>query len=85
MRMLQQERVRPLATHILDAVVAHFRAGPVGHDRVLEVLNALAFAAASVLANTGPAAHVKTLEFFDLALRQNLEKAIETAKEQGDG
>jgi len=84
MRMLQQERVRPLATHILDAVVAHFRAGPVGHDRVLEVLNALAFAAASVLANTGPE-RVKALEFFDLALRQNLEKAIETAKEQGDG
>jgi hypothetical protein len=88
-RELDSARVAPLAKHIMAGIVWHFRQGPEHADRVLEVMNALAFATASVLAGSSPDA--QTMEgcrvaraFFDLALQQNIDALMKEETDDGD-
>src|ERR1700733_3057483 len=88
-RELDAARVAPLAKHIMAGIVWPFRQGPEHADRVLGVMNALAFATASVLA--GSSCDATTMEgcrvarsFFDLALQQNIDALMTEETDDGD-
>lgn len=68
---LDEDRIGKLAIDILLPIRANYLAGPRSRDRVFEALNALAFAAANVLAGTSdPTGEPKV--FFLNALEINL-------------
>jgi hypothetical protein len=81
------KRVAIVARDVMAGIVAHFKQGPNSADRVLEVLNALAFATATVLVGAtredDMAGCQEALAFFDLALQQNLAGLIH--REKGNG
>jgi hypothetical protein len=68
---LDRQRVEELARPIFAAIKANYQRGPTSRDRALEALNALASAAATVIAGCdGPGGEAEA--FFRDALRQNL-------------
>lgn len=72
-RNLDRDRCEQLAEEILKPVRAHYAAEPISPDRVWEVLNALAFAAASVIVGTGTRpARRATRTFLDEAITDNV-------------
>lgn len=70
MSALDRERIEVLAAEIMRPILANYRVGPPSPDRVHEALNALAFAAAQLLAATEFNAEAR--RFFDIALEQQL-------------
>jgi hypothetical protein len=50
---LEPARVETLASQLLDVIRAHLRRGPPGREKIFEVLNALAFAAAPIIVGSG--------------------------------
>jgi hypothetical protein len=71
---LDEQRIENLAREILLPIRTNYLAGPESRDRVFEALNALAFAAATILAG---AEDSEAQEFFAKALSKNLESILE--------
>jgi hypothetical protein len=72
--MMDQERVKALATEILGDIRDHYLRGPAGRDRVYEALNALAFTAATILHGVdSPAGAEECTQFFEKALSVSLQ------------
>jgi hypothetical protein len=72
---LDQERVEAVTAKVLAAIKENLQRGPQSRERALEVLNALAGSAAVVILGCdGP--HGEAEEFFQKALRQNLDDLI---------
>lgn len=70
---IDQDRVARLGAEIMRAVVGNYQAGPPSRDRVWESLNALAFAAATIIAGTGDRSdRRKATQFFDRAVSENV-------------
>lgn len=66
-------RVEKMASEMMQVIAANYRAGPSSRDRLWEALNALSFAAATVIAGTGSEdGRRDTRAFFDNALDQNV-------------
>jgi hypothetical protein len=74
--VLDRERVDRLTGELMSSIVINFQRGPSANQRVYEALNALAVAAATVLAGTVGAddqiVSPEALNFFNQALADNL-------------
>jgi hypothetical protein len=70
---VDRDRVERITKQIMPPIIENYRAGPSSRDRVWEALNALAFAAATVIAGTGDRDGRRAARaFFDRALSQNV-------------
>jgi hypothetical protein len=80
---LDRDRVDHIAQQIMTAIVAHYREGPASPDRVFEALNALAFAAATVIVGTGDRDGRRDARgFFDKAVIQNVSELVRQPPER---
>lgn len=79
--MIRAQRVHDLAIGFHQLVREHYKEDEPSHDKVLEVLNALANAAALVLAGIE---NDKAQEFFNDCLEQSIEQLIAN-KRKGEG
>lgn len=66
---IDRTRTEALAKKLFETVCPTLAATPYGRDNVYAVLNAVAWVAAAILAG---AADRDALDFFELALKQNL-------------
>lgn len=82
---LDHDRVKGIAIPMLTAIRDNHAVGPVHRDRLFEALNALAFAAATVIAGTGDRNGRKiTRAFLDAAVTKNVDDLVRNPPQRKD-
>lgn len=74
---IDRERVEAMTATIMASIRENYVRGPHSRDRVFEALNALSFAAATVIAGTGDmAGRIQATVFFGNALAMNVAELV---------